>query len=221
MKRSYLLFVILLTLSACEQANTSDNDINDAPVSKEINVNNAKDGEVSPNTKGNSSKDSSHFLAEDESGLSALDTDTAYKMFTEALTEYYKAIWNGSDIELDRYIDNENLKQYTQKKISSQFNLFRKNNLTHNQVTGVDISAGKVEHVREGEDFFYFKLEANVRKDVGSFAEPTEFLVQNVNGKLVIVDWYTNTKDSYDSVVRGENQTIDNPDIWNGSEWAN
>ncbi|MET3940560.1 hypothetical protein ABIC22_003372 [Paenibacillus sp. PvP094] len=221
MKRSYLLLVILLTLSACEQANTSDNDNNDAPVSREINVKNTKDAEVSPNTKENSLKDSSHFLAEDESGLSALDFDTAYKMCTEALTEYYKAIWNGSDIDLDTYIDNENLKQYTQKKITSQFNLFLKNKLTHNRVTGVDIGAGKVEHVREGESFFYFKLEAHVRKDVGSFAEDTEFLVQNVNGKLVIVDWYTNTKDSYDSVVRGENQTIDNPDIWNGSEWAN
>lgn len=96
--------------------------------------------------------------------------------------------------------------------------MFLKNNLTHNLVTGVDVDAAEVKYVGEGKNFFYLKLDAQVKKDVGSFAEPTEFLVQSANGKLVIVDWYTNAKDSYDFTVRGENQTINNPDIWNNSD---
>ncbi|WP_408891956.1 hypothetical protein [Paenibacillus taichungensis] len=213
MKRAYLLLLILLTLSACEQTSSSDNENNNVPVVGDIN--NAENTRVSPVTKGNSSKDSSYFLAKDESGLTASDFETAYKMCTDALSEYYRAIWNGSDIELDTYIDNENLKQYTQKKITSQYDLFLKNNLTHNLVTGVDVDAAEVKYVGVGKNFFYLKLDAQVKKDVGSFAEPTEFLVQSANGKLVIVDWYTNAKDSYDFTVRGENQTINNPDIWN------
>ncbi|SEK78231.1 hypothetical protein SAMN05518856_104329 [Paenibacillus sp. OK003] len=59
-----------------------------------------------------------------------------------------------------------------------------------------------------------------LKRNVGNFAEPTEFLVQNLNGKLVIVDWYTGAKDSYDSTVRGEKENIDNPDIWNNKEWV-
>lgn len=111
MKRAYLLLLILLTLSACEQTSTSDNENNNVPVVGD----NAENTRVSPVTKGNLSEDSSYFLAKDESGLTASDFETAYKMCTDALSEYYRAIWNGSDIELDTYIDNENLKQYTQK----------------------------------------------------------------------------------------------------------
>ena len=55
----------------------------------------------------------------------------------------------------------------------------------------------------------------------GGFGEVHEFLVSNVNGKLVIADWYNGGKDSYDFQVRGENETIDNPNIWNDQEWVN
>ncbi|WP_413372819.1 hypothetical protein [Paenibacillus taichungensis] len=220
MKRAYLLLVILFTLSACEQANTSTNEDNISVVVGDINVKDANNTEISPSTKGDLSKGSPEFLTQNESDLSAWDFETAYKMCTEALSEYYKAIWNGSDIDLDTYIDNENLKQYTQKKVSSQYDLFLKNKLTYNQVTSVDIGARQVEYVGGDKSFFYLKLDARVHKDIGNFAEPTEFLVQSLNGKLVIVDWYTSSKDSYDSTVRGKIQTINNPDIWNNSEWV-
>ncbi|MHA7582266.1 hypothetical protein ACX12E_18040 [Paenibacillus vandeheii] len=209
MKRAYLFLLILFTLSACQQTNTSTNEDNTD-----------KNTEISPSTKGDLLKVSSEFLAQNESDLSAWDFETAYKMCSAALSEYYKAIWNGSDIDLDTYIANENLKQYTQKKVASQYDLFLKNKLTYNQVTNVDIGARQVDYVGGDKSFFYLKLDASVHKDIGNFAEPTEFLVQSLNGKLVIVDWYTNSKDSYDSTVRGENEAINNPDIWNNGEWV-
>ncbi|SEK78198.1 hypothetical protein SAMN05518856_104328 [Paenibacillus sp. OK003] len=88
-------------------------------------------------------------------------------MCAQALSEYYKAIWNGTDIDLDTYIDNENLKQYTHNKITSQYGLFLKNKLTYNQVTGVDIGVEKVEYVEGDKRFFYFKLDAHVKKECG------------------------------------------------------
>jgi hypothetical protein len=209
MKRAYLFLLILFTLSACQQTNTSTNEDNTA-----------KNTEILPNTKGDLLKVSSEFLAQNESDLSAWDFETAYKMCATALSEYYKAIWNGSDIDLDTYIANENLKQYTQKKVASQYDLFLKNKLTYNQVTSVDIGTRQVDYVGGDKSFFYLKLDASVHKDIGNFAEPTEFLVQSLNGKLVIVDWYTNSKDSYDSTVRGESEAINNPDIWNNGEWV-
>ncbi|SEB23643.1 hypothetical protein [Paenibacillus sp. 276b] len=220
MKRAYLLLMIVLTLSACEQINTSTNEDNTAVVVGDTNGKDSKNTEISLSTKGDLSKVPTEFLAQNESDLSAGDSETAYKMCAEALSGYYKAIWNGSEIDLDTYIDNENLKQYTQKKVSSQYDLFLKNKFTYNQMTGVDIDARQVEYFGGDKSFFYLKLDARVHKDIGNFAEPTEFLVQNSNGKLVIVDWYTSSKDSYDSSVRGDTQTIDNPDIWNNSEWV-
>ncbi|MFE4711595.1 hypothetical protein ACFRAM_12035 [Paenibacillus sp. NPDC056722] len=221
MKRAYLLLVILFTLSACEQANTNSSENNTAVVEEDINEKDAENTEVSPISKEDLSSDPSVSLAEDESDPSVWGFETAYKMCTEVLSEYYKAIWNGMDIDLDTYIDNENLKQYMHTKITSQYELFLKNKLTDNLVTGIDISVNQVEQVGGDKRFFYLKLDARVEKDVGSYAEATEFLVQVLNGRLVIVDWYTNRKDSYDAIVRGENQTINNPDIWNNSEWVN
>ena len=46
----------------------------------------------------------------------------------------------------------------------------------------------------------------------GGYGEGTEFLIRNVDGKLVIVDWYTGGKDTYDFMVRGDNVNVDDPE---------
>lgn len=158
-------------------------------------------------------QNSPEYLAKNEGELSELDFETAYEMCVRALTDYFKAVWNGSDIELDTFIDNENLKQYTQKKIQSQYDVYAQFN---DKVQNVEIGAWEVEYTDDVDGgFLYLKLPVEINKTVGSRGEVTEFLVRNVNGKLVIVDWYTGTKDGYDFMVRGENLTIDNPNIWN------
>lgn len=45
-------------------------------------------------------------------------------MCVSLLTDYYKAIQNSSNIELDTFIENENLEQYVQKKIQTQSDLY-------------------------------------------------------------------------------------------------
>ncbi|SCX84517.1 hypothetical protein SAMN05720606_101206 [Paenibacillus polysaccharolyticus] len=150
--------------------------------------------------------------------LSTLDTEKTYELCAEVLSGYYKAIWNGLEFDVSRYIDNPNLKLYTEKKIRSQYNLFRKNNLTYNQVREVKMEAEKVDYIEGEQSFYYLKMNARIIKDVGEYAESTEFLVQDLKGKVVIVDWYTSGKDSYDSIMRGESQVINNPAIWENSE---
>lgn len=158
------------------------------------------------------------YLAKNEKELSNSDIETAYEMCVAALTDYYKAVWNGTDIDLDTYIENENLKQYTQKKVDSQYDVYGGFN---DPVQDVVIGAWEAEFTDdEAGGMLYLQLPAEVKKTVGSRGEVTEFLVRNINGKLVIVDWYTFAKDSYDFTVRGENETIDNPDIWNDREWV-
>ncbi|RXZ83226.1 hypothetical protein EBB07_07835 [Paenibacillaceae bacterium] len=209
MKLAYLL-VVLITLSAC------------APVvSKERSEDNVINNEIKPGTELNVVQESPGYpgyLAKNEGGLTIQDSETAYEMCARALTDYYKAVWNGTAIELDTFIDNENLKQYTQKKIQSQYDVYAQFN---DKVQNVEIDAWEVEYTDDVDGgFLYLKLPAKINKAVGGSGEVTEFLVRNINGKLVIVDWYTNTKDGYDFMVRGANLTIDNPDIWNNSEWV-
>lgn len=177
--------------------------------------------EITPNTEQKVLQDSPEYAAENEGELSKQDSKMAYEMCVRALTDYYKAVWNGSDIELNTFIDNENLKQYTQNKIQSQYDVYLRNNLTDNLVEDIEIGAWEVESTDDVDGgFLYLKLPVEIKKTVGSYGEVTEFLVRNVNGKLVIFDWYTGAKDSYDILVRGENLKIDNPNIWNDSEWV-
>ena len=79
--------------------------------------------ESSPGTEENLLQYSPEYVAKNEGELSIQDSETAYELCVSALTAYYNAIWNGSDIELDTFIANENLKQYTQNKIQSVYYL--------------------------------------------------------------------------------------------------
>ncbi|MGQ8872715.1 hypothetical protein [Paenibacillus sp. TSA_86.1] len=197
MVRAYLmlLFITILMISGCEQTDHRMDQENERRTAAKMGIG-------------------------DPVNLSNLDSQKAYELCADALSEYYKAIWNGLELDVGRYMDNQNFQRYTEKKIKSQYNLFRKNNLTYNQVKDVKIDAEKVDYLEGEQRFYYLKLNARIIKDVGEYAEPTEFLVQDVRGRVVIVDWYTSGKDSYDSIMRGENQVIDNPAIWENSDWV-
>lgn len=225
--RFIMLFIAIgIILVGCSPDKTNGNNEKNKPVvSGDSREDSAINNEIMPSTEGNVLQDSPEYLAKNEVELSIQDSETAYEMCVRVLTDYYKAVWNGSDIELGAFIDNENLKRYTQKKIQYQFNLYLTNNLTDNLVKSVDIGTRGVDWEVEYTDdadgaFLYLKLPTEIKWTVGSRGEVTEFLVRNVNGKLVIVDWYDGGKDSYDFIVRGENLTIDNPNIWNDSEWV-
>ncbi|MDQ0063347.1 hypothetical protein [Paenibacillus harenae] len=206
MKFAYML-VVLFILSSCASV-----------VSEESSEDSAINNEITSSTEPNVLQDSPGYLVENEGELSIQDSEPAFEMCVRALTDYYKAIWNGTDIELDTFIENKNLKQYTQKKIQSQYDVYAQ---FDDKVQDIKIGAWEVEYTDDVDGgFLYLKLPVQVNMTVGSRGEVTEFLVRNVNGKLVIVDWYTGTKDGYDFTVRGENLTINNPDIWNDSEWV-
>ncbi|MNJ38139.1 hypothetical protein D3C77_329800 [compost metagenome] len=223
MTRFMILFIVIgLVLVGCSQDQTNGNIEKGTPVvSGDNNADQAINTEITPGPERDVVQDSPEYMAKSESELSDQDFETAYEMCVRALTEYYKAVWNGSDIELDAFIDNEYLKQYTQKKIQSQYDVHAKYNLTDDLVQDIEIGAWEVEY-NDAVDggYLYLHLPVQINMTVGSYGEVTEFLVRNLNGKLVIVDWYTGAKDSYDFMVRGENQTIDNSNIWSDSEWV-
>ncbi|RKD25822.1 hypothetical protein BEP19_02480 [Ammoniphilus oxalaticus] len=203
MKFAYL-FIILFTLSSCVPTGSDQH--------SDARTNNNK---TTHDSKRPASQDFPTYLAKNEQELSVQDAETAYELCAKALTDYYKAIWNGEDIELDSFIDNDNLKHYTQKKIQTQSNVYAAFN---SKAYDVLIDAWEIEFTNDEDGgFLYLKLPAEVIMTHGSRGEVTEFLVRNVNGKLAIVDWYTGAKDGYDFTVRGEELTINNPDIWKDS----
>ena len=184
------LFVALMALTSCTPAVL----VEDSPIDNEM------------------------ILVENEQDISIDDSATAYTMCVNALTDYYKAIWNDTDIELETYITNENLRKYTNNKIQYQHDIYAQ---FDNNVESIEVGDWEVTFTDdENGGFLYLKLPVAVNMTVGGFGEVTEFLIRNVDGKLVIVDWYTGTKDGYDFMVRGGNLTINNPNIWNSAESA-
>ncbi|AZK45129.1 hypothetical protein [Paenibacillus lentus] len=220
MTRFMMLFIAIgLVLVGCSQDQIKGNNPKEAPVvSGDSSADRALNTEVARSAE---QKLLPEYVAKNESGLSDQDFETAYEMCVKALSDYYKAVWNGSDIEMDTLIENDHLKQYTQQKIQSQYDVHIKHNLTDDLVQDIEIGAWEVEYKDDvNGGYLYFNLPVQINMTVGGYGEVTEFLVRNVNGKLVIVDWYTGAKDSYDFMVRGANLTINNPDIWNDSEWV-
>ncbi|MCM3745122.1 hypothetical protein M3193_13360 [Sporosarcina luteola] len=159
------------------------------------------------------------YAVADENELSMADAEAAYEMTVDALTDYYNAIWNGTDIDLDRYIENENLKAYMQTKVESEY---KKYGTLDSKVKSVEIGDWEVKFSDDEKGgYLYFEVPVAVQKHHGGgYWEATEFFVRNLDGKLTIVDWYTGGKDTYDYVVRGYTQKIDDPDIWNDREWV-
>jgi hypothetical protein len=206
---------IVLMVAGCSHDKTIDEktslDMEDSSANRVVNP------EVTTSTVPNGVLDSHQYKAVNGDELSLNDSETAYEMCVHALTDYYKAVWNGSDIKLNEFITNENLKQYTQKKIQSQHALHG----DLSKVKMIEIDNWEVAYTDDAEGgFLYLEIPVHIHKFIGAYGEATEFLVRNINGKLVIVDWYTGAKDSYDFMERGENLTIDNPAVWDDSEWA-
>jgi len=213
-----LLLLIALVLIGCNVEVTNNDSEKTAAVALEKST---TDSAINIETS-SSIEDPPEYLAKHEEELSMEDSQTGYEMCVRVLTDYYKAVWNGIDIDLDAFIDNENLKQYMLKKIQSQHDLHAdSNDPVHTVEIGNQDLEWEVEYTADADGgYLYLKLPAEINKSVGGFGELTEFLVRNVNGRLVVVDWYTGGKDTYDFLVRGENETIDNPDIWNDREWV-
>ncbi|MFD1781711.1 hypothetical protein ACFSFW_23990 [Fredinandcohnia salidurans] len=213
MRFSFLL-IVLFTLSSCSNDTTNEYGRNNHVESGDSNTVSA----INSQSRSGNEQNDPEYVAKNEGELSELDLEMAYKMCMRVLTDYYKAVWNGLDIELEPFIDNDNLKQYTQTKIQSQHDV--KGNLNDN-VKNIEIGVWEGEYTDDADGgFLYLKVPVEVNKAQGSYGEVTEFLVRNINGKLVIVDWYSSTKDGYDFLVRGENLTIDDPAIWNESKWV-
>lgn len=221
MTRFILFYIAIgLVLVGCSPEKTNGNNEKNTPVIPE-GSNVAINTEITPSTEQIVFQDPPEYEAKIEGELSVQDSNLAYEMCVRAMTDFYKAVWNGSDIELDTFIHNENLKQYTERKIQYLLDLYPSFTDSNNEVQNIEVSDWEVEYTDAVDGgFLYIKLPVEIIKTIGSRGEVTEFLVRNVNGKLVIVDWYSGGKDSYDFLVRGENQTIDDPNIWYDTEWV-
>lgn len=154
-------------------------------------------------------KASHEFMALDESRLSPEDFDKAYEMCKSLLQDSYYAKTDPSKIDLARYVVDPNLLKYSQMKVKKE---------AHDlSITSIDAKLVKSERQ---DDCFFLTLNAVVTQSYGGrFGEDTQFLVKNLNGRLVVADWFTEhgTTSFFDLQHRGD-QGVTNPTIWEDPE---
>ncbi|WP_339254384.1 hypothetical protein NSQ43_07445 [Sporosarcina sp. FSL W8-0480] len=221
-KKIYLLptFVgglLIMVLASAGVYFASERLSSESPIASE--PTSPKPAEIPQNNGQGGTQTTPVYAAKNENEISMLDGETAYEMAVDALTDYYKAIWNGTDIDLDQYIGNENLKEYLQTKVQSEF---KKYGTLDSKVKQLDIGDWEVEFSEDEKGgYLYVAVSVAIQKHHGGgYGEGTEFFIRNIDGKLTIVDWYTGGKDTYDYLIRGYQQKIDDPDIWSNSEWV-
>lgn len=147
------------------------------------------------------------WMALDNTKLQQGDMDKATQMCESLMRDSYAAKKKSVSVDLTRYIIDPNLLKYSEFKLKQE---------VYNQIiTHVDVSIAKKE---VHDTYLYLKLAARVYNDIGGYSgETMEFVVKNVNGRLVVTDWGAlggpATFSEFDFMHRRQ-WPVTNPTIW-------
>lgn len=147
--------------------------------------------------------------------LSTQDFEDSYELGKAFLNDYYLQKAGKSKINFSEFMFNENLLKYSNKRISDETHKY--------DIKEVNIGISEAKFI-PNENCYYISYVAIVKdSNIGSFSEVVEILISNINGKLVISDWYIALgagSSSFDQRCR-PNATIDSPGIWDDQEYVN
>jgi hypothetical protein len=154
------------------------------------------------------------FKAKNDKELSTQDFEAAYKLGKSFLNDYYSQRAGASIINFSKYIVNENLLRYSNKRV-----------LVENQdmdIKEVSIGLNKAHFILNEKSYYIAYSIATKDSNIGGFGEVVEILISNINGNLVISDWYIRYgagSSSFDEKFR-PNELINSPRIWDNQEYV-
>lgn len=143
------------------------------------------------------------------------DFEDSYELGKAFLNDYYMQKAGKAKIDFTKFIVNENLLKYSNKRISDETYIL--------DIKEVSVGISEARFIGN-EKCFYISYVANAKdSNIGSFSEIVEILISNINGKLVISDWYIahGTGSSFFDQSYRPNATIDSPGIWDDQEYVN
>lgn len=192
---------IILALTACSR-NTEDSNSQSSEV-KELSASLVLDE--------NSNEVSNEYLAsKDDGSLNFFDDyDTSITLCNNAFDEFIRAVKHDDNADFSKFIENSTLREYMQYRID-------------NHIYGYDCSNHRffIMEVDFSDDYALIKgvLSTSSGNHSSSAEGITYFLIKNINGKLSIVDWYWDAKDSPDITFRGEFSIENNLTYWEEPE---
>ncbi len=148
-----------------------------------------------------------------ERGLSLYDFETVFLLCKDFINQYYSAITNTSEMYAEEFISNENLIYFVNKLIDNE---------TYPTTSKVDIIKYGLINIEwhEEQQYVFLNIAVDVSMDYGGgFGEVHEFLIQNQDNRLIIVDWYMPGMNTF-SVYREQKGHINDPSIWDNEAWV-
>lgn len=131
------------------------------------------------------------------------------------LEDYYAAIIHNENLDLSKYMNNENLIQYSNIKVktgSYPIDTARINSVEYRMI----------EESRY-DNYSFYEMNIKVTLDYGGgFSENQQFLIIKNEDGFDIADWYSPGvgQTGFLDDIRDEKGNIKDPTIWNNEDWV-
>lgn len=205
--------LVMLSLTACSRnIEESNNQLGNYTKESSNHLNNDTKELSSSLDSDESSKQvyKEYFASNDDGSLNFFDDyDTAILLCNDAFDTFINAVKHDGNADFSTLIESPILREYMQYRVD-------------NHIYGYDNSNHRffIMEVDFNDDYVFIKgVLTTYSGDSSSSAEGiTYFLIKNINGKLVIVDWYWDVRDSPDITLRDEFSIENNLDYWEEPE---
>ena len=136
------------------------------------------------------------YLPKHDDYISAFDFETIYTLCCDALTEFQSALvtayetGNETKVDFSKYIENPDLIAYMEKQL--ELGLRFQGLYPYREFDEL----GLVEYSYWSKNGIYLRI---AYEDMGTI----EFIVHRADERFVILEWFNDTKDSMDTLLRG------------------
>lgn len=152
-------------------------------------------------------KSAREYRANKEHGFNMIyDYDNVLSVCNEALVTYVQAVKDNDEADFTPYIDNDNLLKYLKYRVENHPYSYTKECTIKPMVTEVKFC----------DDYVLVTVLAGIMEEPDGFSLQGNnyFLVENVDGRLCISEWYWDHMDSPDVELRGEFSEENNLRYW-------
>lgn len=192
-----ILVISAVGLIGCSAGNNDDSVNNVSP----------KYTDVSSNTLSQSEKDIEYNAISDDGSIERYDFENAYALCVQAITDYQSARINNNAVDFSKYIANPALIDYIEKSINAPKE-------AHGLLTAFEVNMTALNEHSVQKNRMYLNIAFGNRKGAAVVSRSSEFIVENIDGRLVISEWYSDGKDSFDTCVRGYLDVKNNDVYW-------
>lgn len=147
----------------------------------------------------------------DDNSIGSYDFENAYEMCVQAITDFQYARVHDTEMDFSKYSVDKKFIDYMHQSIKAPLSVHGLN------MSGEVNRTGLVEFKSQEKNatgYLADRLYLYIVFGSSFGSRGVEFIIENLNGRLVISDWYMRTKDSFDISCRGYLDIKNDDNYW-------